>query len=103
MEFSMLKDKVTKESLIQALNDVIWYNGLGDYVRQMIDLEPNKNRYILCPYYELIMDDQCLETIWMICVLLFGDYGTSPRSGWIEDVDGYRAFLKTILPEEPLF
>ena len=42
MEFSMLKDKVTKESLIQALNDVIWYNGLGDYVRQMIDLEPSE-------------------------------------------------------------
>ena len=102
MEFSMPKDKVTKESLIQALNDVVWYNGLSDCVQQMIDLEPNKNRYILCPR-DLTIDDQCLETIWMICVLLFGDYGVSPRSGWIEDVDGYRAFLKTILPEEPVF
>lgn len=102
MEFSMLKDKVTKESLIQALNDVVWYNGLSDHIWKMIDLEPSEYRYILCPY-DLTMGDQCLETIWMICVLLFGDYGVSPRSGWIEDVDGYRAFLKTILPEEPLF
>ena len=99
----MPRDKVTKESLIQALNDVVWYNGLGDRVRQMIDLEPNNNRIILCPHELIILSDQSLEIIWMICVLLFGDYGVSPRSGWIEDVDGYRAFLKTILPEEPLF
>lgn len=33
-----------------------------------------------------IDEDDCvlLELIWMICVLLYGDYGTAPCHGWID-------------------
>ena len=32
----------------------------------------------------------------MIAVLLFGDYGTSPRSGWITDINGFKSFIDEI-------
>ena len=28
-------------------------------------------------------EDECLNLYWTMFVLLYGDYGTSPRSGWI--------------------
>lgn len=33
------------------------------------------------------------EFIYMICVLLFGEYGCSPRTGWIEDIEGFHNFI----------
>ena len=36
------------------------------------------------------------EAIWTICVELFGDYSTSPREGFIEDVDGFYDFIDSI-------
>ncbi len=36
-----------------------------------------------------------LQVIWMIAVSLFGNYGTSPRSGWIES-NRYKDFCEWI-------
>lgn len=38
-----------------------------------------------------------LEMLYSICVLLFGDYGTSPRSGWIENVEAFHLFINDII------
>jgi len=37
-----------------------------------------------------------LEVFWIISVTLFGDYGVSPRVGWIEDTDGFYVFIDKI-------
>lgn len=83
--------------LVDALDSVVWYNGLGEYVLSWLELEPN-NDSIPCPYFEYPDKDiwNSLEPIWMICVCLFGDYGTSPRSGWIHNVRGFRDFIESI-------
>lgn len=39
------------------------------------------------------------EEVWSIFVLMFGDYGTSPRFGWIENVIEFKSFLKKIYTE----
>lgn len=41
-----------------------------------------------------------LQVIWMMCVCMFGDYGTSPRWGWIKDWQGCRTFLEKNLQTE---
>lgn len=89
------------EALIDAIKSVVWYNGYDEVIDEWMKLEPGSDM-ILCP---LECDTQSaaygqLQMLWMICVVLFGDYGTSPRFGWIEDVKGFREFLKRIRTEE---
>lgn len=80
-------------ALIDALDSVTWYNGIAEDVLKWKKL-PKDSHGILCPggFY----DAPGLEVIWMICVCLFGDYGTSPRSGWIENVDSFYEFIDDI-------
>lgn len=67
--------------IIEALNSIVWYNGIYDF------LEDVKNGVSKCNigYYNHTypMGEQ-EQIFWMLLVLLFGDYGTSPRSGWLE-------------------
>lgn len=89
------------EKLIYALNAVVWYNGIGEYILRWKDLEVTEYNFICCPLYEMRpkfsdRDYSEFEMIWMISVLLFGNYGTSPRSGWIEDISGFRNFIDKI-------
>ena len=96
------------EKLIYALNAVVWYNGIGEYILRWKDLEVTEqdlevteHSFIKCPLYEMRLkfsdrDYSVFEMIWMISVLLFGNYGTSPRSGWIEDISGFRNFIDKI-------
>lgn len=82
-------------SLLDALDGVTWYNCLAEEVfswaclpteadYKIITLPKNVNP--MNPY------GPQLEVIWMIAVILFGEYGTSPRTGWIENVEGFREF-----------
>ena len=93
--------EISKESLIAALDSVTWYNGLAEYVMKWKTDCPRVNGTIwrdetyCCGEIDSVIYDQ-LQVIWMICVELFGDYGTSPRSGWIEDVDGFCKFIDDI-------
>ena len=93
--------EISKESLIAALDSVTWYNGLAEYVMKWKTDCPKVNGTIVseesycCGEIDSVIYDQ-LQVIWMICVELFGDYGTSPRSGWIEDVDGFCKFIDDI-------
>lgn len=83
------------EKLIDALDSVTWYNGLAATIRGWAELEPDKKTgYILCP--ECCWEEEQLQVFWMIAVCLYGDYGTSPRSGWIEDVEGFRDFCRKV-------
>lgn len=91
------------DKYIDSLDSVTWYNGLGRIVRSWLDLQPGKPCGVILAPINYGLDqvyDECavaqLQVIWMIAVTLFGDYGTSPRHGWIEDIAGFREWIKKI-------
>lgn len=78
------------EQLIEVLDSITWYNGIYE---PLLDLKKDllncdiKGHYTKCNdnleyKHELFYDNQ-FEVFWMMLVLMFGDYGTSPRSGWL--------------------
>lgn len=74
-----------------ALSDVVFYQGLVPIIQSWKTLSPN-NLFIQCPHeynstkYNVDANDIAqLQIFWMIAVLKFGDYGTSPRYGWIDN------------------
>ena len=89
-----------REKVLDALDSVTWYNGLAETVYKWADL-PTKSGMIICPKnYGCDSfdsdDDEQLQVLWMIAVVLFGDYGTSPRYGWIEQIDEFRQWCSDI-------
>lgn len=84
----------------EALGNVTWYNGLAHAVLNWLNLQPTPGSIFLSnpDFYgaDDTMDYYQLQVIWMIAVSLFGDWGTSPRFGWIEDVDGFRQWVLDI-------
>lgn len=92
---------VNTENLISALDSVTWYNGLAEYVMKWKTDCPRVNGTIVadetycCGEMDCFIYDQ-LQVIWMICVELFGNCGTSPRTGWIEDEEGFCKFIDDI-------
>lgn len=95
---------ISLETMLHVMDSIVHYNCLGEVLLEIIkDLDEFINRgetMYLCPFKILkaggpsINDD--LEIIWMSCVCQFGSYGTSPRGGWIEDLEGCRKYLLAI-------
>ena len=89
---------VDGEKLLDALDRVAWYNGLAEQILEWKELPVEQTftgeRQIKHLYRSL--DGEQLEVIWMIAVSMFGDYGTSPRTGWITEVGGFFAFIDRI-------
>lgn len=109
MEIDVQKfEDIDKIMLLDTLNSVIWYNGIYDFLFKIKD-EIEKDvgidevgQYTLGGYEDRNEDiDEQEEIFWMILVLLFGDYGTSPRRGWlyIQNKDGILKFLNAILQD----
>lgn len=90
-----------KEAL-DALDSVTWYNDLAETVLKWRDLEPKDSiiavpdDYGINPHWCTAEDRPQLQVLWMIAVSMFGNYGTSPRYGWIEDIDGFRHWVLDI-------
>jgi hypothetical protein len=90
-----------KETL-DALDLVTWYNDLAETVSKWGNLEPEgsiiavPDDYGINPHWCTAEDRPQLQVLWMIAVSLFGNYGTSPRYGWIEDIDGFRQWVRDI-------
>ena len=83
----------------EAIATALWYNGLIGIVESWADLKPNEYKHITEPYFDMDIEKEAkaqLQIVWMILVLLYGDYGTSPRFGWIEDIKGFRAFIEKL-------
>lgn len=100
IEMNMLNIPSEENELIVALRTALRYNGLNERVKEWAELGPNKYRVItfINQYDWKNMDEGegQLQLVWMMCVLLFGDYGTSPRFGWIEDVKGFKEFCEKL-------
>jgi len=91
------------EKWIDALDSVTWYNGLAEAVLTWLNLEPVVPDSYITPMlnYGLADDEDTdayyqLQVLWMIAVELFGDCGTSPRYGWITDIDGFNKWVLDI-------
>lgn len=92
---------VTKEKLLEALDCVTWYNGLAEIVISWEQLPVDEFcNCIKAP--DIVWKNEQLQVIWMIAVWLFGNYGTSPRGGWIEkkNVEDFRRFCREITKTE---
>ena len=74
-------------NMYEILDSITWYNGIYEPLLQIKKIvsnyEEDKFIHILRPEEDIFKDEQ-FEIFWMMLVLLFGDYGTSPRSGWLE-------------------
>lgn len=91
------------DETLQALLDVGWYNGYEENIKQIITYIKNCSKKsthnILFPEFLREIDcDDYIRVFWSVLVVLYGDYGTSPRFGWldseevsdiIEDIDRY--------------
>jgi len=98
---------VSIEKLIDAMQMCGWYNGLRPHIMWLIDyikthIENHKG------YIQVMRPDRLNydygdfiegSYAWMLCVCMFGDYGTSPRYGWIEKPEEAIKFLESILPD----
>ena len=102
------EDKRTlEEKLLDGIDSLVSYNGLGETVERWLALEPDGwGQSIACPGNYTMTDAEVyraswaceqLQAIWMIAVECYGDWGTSPRFGWIDDIDGFRWFVNRIL------
>lgn len=90
-----IKLNIYSWDIVDSIDSWIWYNCLGEGVSELIavlELYPDKDYSYqddYDPYFTALDNwrvrwwDQ-LEPLFMIIVCLFGNYGTSPRSGWIE-------------------
>ena len=82
-----VKEELKKDLLEDALAAVVWYNGLYELIAEWIKWGDNaENSYsICCPpgYLTSAEDEPQAQLLWMVAVCLYGEYGTSPRYGWI--------------------
>lgn len=85
------KKVMTVETVLDALDSIVWYNGFGEIVleiKEYIRNYPELSEPALMLFPSNIFDKcGCHDFphyVWMMMVVQFGDYGTSPRYGWIE-------------------
>lgn len=76
-----------RETFISTLQSIVFYNGHKEWLQEVVSLLKEcmqEDKYLSC----LLNPDEWYtekHMIWEILVGLFGDWGTSIRSGWIED------------------
>lgn len=86
-------------SLFEALESIIWYDGHYEWLKVLRDEMEKlpKGKFFTMP--RSIKWHTEIHTIWMLLVGMFGDWGTSIRSGWIEDVSGCIEFIDAVCKE----
>lgn len=87
--------------LLDAIHWTLFDYGLLDEVYKWKDLETDGDypEWIHCPNDQYGLDTWCdgpLCIVWSFLVHLFGNYGTSSRFGWIEDVESFRKFIELV-------
>lgn len=92
------------EKMFDALESIIWYDGHYEWLKEMRDdmekLLQSGDKYTSykCPFdYTEWHTEQ--HTIYMLLVGMFGDWGTSIRGGWIDDLKDCIDFIDAICKE----
>lgn len=79
----------SKWAILQALGDIAGYNGHDEEIKQVIDYikSDNEEYEFVIGMPEFLRNNDCdyfINILWQLTVMLYGDYGTSPRYGWLE-------------------
>ena len=88
--------------ILDGLDGLLWYNGLTEVVFSWMFLPIDEDAGIIsCPddYNSSSKeggDYWQLQALWVIAVEAFGCCGTSPRYGWIEDVESFKSWILEI-------
>lgn len=76
-----------KDMFYNAMVDALWYNVGNEFVEDLCERYKNWNgasgSFGISDIPDEWYDNECLNQYWSMIVLAFGDYGTSPRSGWV--------------------
>lgn len=79
-----------------ALSTACWYDGYNTFLlivaedmKKCIN-EGAKRNYM----YTDTFSGSAERLLWSMLVIMFGDYGTSPRSGWVDDIEGCIEFIE---------
>ena len=80
----------------------LWYNGYEDFIKEIFgkikEFDVNGDILTCKDIFESPLCKNSPEQIlWMWLVLEFGDYGTSPRNGWIDDIDSLVLYLSDFM------
>lgn len=91
------------EELIDAMACIVCYNGYEDILKDISDYIKyyKRDESISFPYSNILKGykvDEFPNIVWALMVIMFGEYGTSPRFGWIDikNKDKALAFLNSI-------
>ena len=84
-------ERIINNELYEAFIKMLWYQGYDVSISKMIEKIKETDTYI--SYDE---KNGFSEEVWSVFVLMFGDYGSSPRYGWIEKVKDFKTFLENI-------
>lgn len=83
----MMRGMIGMINMYEILDSITWYNGIYEpllKLKEIIDIyDEDKFIHVLRPKEDIFKDEQ-FEIFWMMLILQFGDYGTSPRYGWLE-------------------
>lgn len=83
--------------LFDALANIVWYDKHSDWLREVcVELEKAKKEGTNYCIYDMEWHTE-IHTIWMLLIGMFGDWGSSIRSGWIEDIDGCIDFIRKLI------
>ena len=89
---------IDENTLFEALKDIVWYDGHYDWLKELhSDLLWRTKRSFLIPDDIEWHTEQ--HTIWMLLVGMFGNWGTSIRSGWIDKPIECAAFIEELCKE----
>ena len=100
------------DKIISAIASIVQYNGLDDNLKSIKNTLLNTSKEDYITLKDIDFEDKILilpgnrteiylasqvHFIYMLLVMLYGNYGTSPRFGWIEDNEGAAAFIDKLL------
>ena len=95
-----MTERYENDKIYAALVDALWYNVGADAIKTIVDKFKEFNQDESCHYFsteDVDKDwyfDKELNTYWTMFVLMYGDYGISPRSGWIKKTEESMKFFE---------
>lgn len=91
------------EGIVYALQNIIWYDGHFEWLKDLRDdllKFESESKGAMWRSYSCPIDVKEWHTehhcIWMLLVGMFGDWGTSIKSGWIEKIPECVEFIDEV-------
>ena len=78
-----------------ALENIVWYNSHYVWLEKLAEEIENKGEGCFSIPLTIEWNTE-KHFLWMLLVGMFGDWGTSIRSGWIEDKEACVKFIREL-------